>query len=57
MVASIPLTLDCRCAEQRATVIIDAQDYEWARQWKWHITWDKHRRKDVCDPQYLGEER
>ncbi len=28
-----------------ASVIIDAIDYEWARQWKWYITWDKHRRK------------
>ena len=45
MVASIPLTLPCRCKEQTAIVILDAIDYEWAKQWKWYITWDKHRRK------------
>lgn len=45
MTATIPLTIACRCKEQAAIVIIDAQDYAWALQWKWHITWDKRRRK------------
>jgi len=45
MVASIPLTLPCRCKEAIAIVILDAIDYEWAKRWKWFITWDKHKRK------------
>jgi hypothetical protein len=45
MTALIPLTIPCRCEVPNVAVILDAVDYEWARQWRWFITWDKHRRK------------
>lgn len=25
--------------------LVSPEDYEWATQWKWQYTWDKHKRK------------
>jgi hypothetical protein len=46
MTDRIPLTIACRCKEvANVAVILDAIDWAWALQWRWHITWDKRRRK------------
>jgi hypothetical protein len=26
-------------------VVVSDEDYQWALQWKWQITWDRHKRK------------
>jgi hypothetical protein len=34
--------LDSACT---VCALVSFEDYEWALQWKWQITWDRHRRK------------
>jgi len=34
--------LDSACT---VCALVSFEDYEWAIQWKWQITWDRHKRK------------
>jgi len=34
--------LDSACT---VCALVSFEDYEWALQWKWQITWDRHKRK------------
>lgn len=34
--------LDTACT---VCALVSHEDYEWALQWKWQITWDRHKRK------------
>lgn len=40
-------------------VVVSQEDYDWARQWKWQITWDKHKRKVYAtrSPTIAGQSR